>query len=75
MGQQGFLAEQARLQRDAGRAQQRIAGFDLHEFLDAAPLDLKIGAGVTHDARCAQMQEGRTTCAGRQCSAARSTSA
>src|SRR3546814_2941821 len=45
--------------RDVGRAQQRVGGFQCHQFLDAAPLDLEIGASVAHDAGGAQMQEGR----------------
>jgi stage V sporulation protein SpoVS len=63
MGQQGFLLN--RPDSSAMLAERSSGSPDstAHEFLDAAPLDLEIGAGVTHDARGAQMQEGRTTCA------------
>ena len=51
---------QARLERDRRRAQQRIAGFDRHQLLEAAPFDLEIGAGMAHHPGRAQVQEGRT---------------
>lgn len=60
-GQQFVLAEQAGFQRDRCRTQQGVASLDPHQLFDAAPLDLEVGAGMTHDACGAQMQEGRPT--------------
>src|SRR5574337_1094344 len=57
--EQLLLRVDAGNQCDGSAAQQRIGGFDRHQFLDAAPFDLEIRAGVAHDARGAQVQERR----------------
>jgi hypothetical protein len=52
----------ARFQRDRA---ERSSGSRLGaRALDAAPFDLEVGAGMAHDARGAQMQEGRRRVAG-----------
>ncbi len=53
------LAHDAGFQRDRRRTQQRVGRFHRAQFLDTAPLDLEIGAGMAHDPRGAQVQEGR----------------
>ena len=58
-GEDLVLRHRPGLQRDCGRTQQRIARLHRAQLLDAAPLDLEVGAGVAHDALGAQVQEGR----------------
>src|SRR3546814_13071317 len=53
------LRHQSGLERDRGRAQQRVGGFDRAQLLQRTPFDLEVGAGVAHDPGGAQVQEGR----------------
>src|SRR3546814_9090574 len=54
-----LFRSQSGLERDRGRAQQRVGGFDRAQLLQRTPFDLEVGAGVAHDPGGAQVQEGR----------------